>query len=98
MHTCLHDWPDWKAHEILTNLKPGLTPGYSKLLINEIVIPDRGAHWMSTSMDMIMMSVFSSCERTEENWYSLLHGAGYRIVKIWIAEPGTEALIEAELV
>lgn len=97
MHTCLHDWPDSKAHEILVNLKPGLKKGYSKLLIHEIVIPDQKAHWMDTAMDMIMMSVFSSCERTRENWVSLLQGAGYKINGIWDSEPGTEALIEAEV-
>ncbi|KAL8823106.1 MAG: hypothetical protein Q9191_006172 [Dirinaria sp. TL-2023a] len=97
MHTVLHDWPDSKAHEILTNLKPGLTKGYSKLLIHEIVILDQKAHWMDTAMDLIMMSVFSSTERTEEDWHSLLEGAGYKIVRIWYAEPGTDALIEAEL-
>ena len=32
-HSCLHDWPDSKADETLTSLKPGLTKGYSKLLI-----------------------------------------------------------------
>ena len=97
MHSCLHDWPDSKAHEILINLRPGLTRGYSKLLINENVIPDQGAHWISTALDMVMMATFSACERTAGNWRALLEGAGFRIVKIWNSEPGTESLIEAEL-
>ena len=97
MHSCLHDWPDPKAHEILTNLKPGLTRGYSKLLINENVIPDEGAHWLSTALDMIMMTNFSSSERTAQHWQELLEGAGFKIVKIWTYEPGVESLIEAEL-
>lgn len=97
MHSCLHDWPDSKAHEILTGLKPGLVKGYSKLLINENVIPDQGAHWVSTGLDMVMMANFSASERTEQNWQALLTGAGFRIIKIWTFEPGTESLIEAEL-
>ncbi|CAF9930697.1 hypothetical protein IMSHALPRED_008255 [Imshaugia aleurites] len=97
MHSCLHDWPDSKAHEILTSLKPGLTKGYSKLLINENVIPDRGAHWVSTALDMVMMANFSACERTEQDWRALLESAGFKIVKIWTFEPGTESLIEAEV-
>ena len=97
MHTVLHDWPDAKAQEILMNLKPGLMKGYSKLLINETVIPDQGAHWLSTALDMVMMVNFSACERTEKDWRALLGSAGYRIVKIWSGEPGTESLIEAEL-
>lgn len=98
MHSCLHDWPDSKAHDILTSLKPGLIKGYSKLLINENVIPDKGAHWVSTGLDMVMMANFSASERTEQNWRVLLETAGFKIVKIWTYEPGTESLIEAELV
>ena len=97
MRTVLHDWPDAEAKEILKNLKPGMVRGYSKLLINETVIPDQGAHWLSTALDMVMMVNFSACERTEENWRALLTSAGFRIVKIWSSEPGTESLIEAEL-
>ena len=97
MRTVLHDWPDSKAKEILMNLRPSLTRGYSKLLINETVIPAQGAHWLSTALDMVMMVNFSACERTEENWRALLASAGFKIVKIWTREPGTESLIEAEL-
>lgn len=98
MHSCLHDWPDSKARDILANLKPGLTKGYSKLLINENVIPDRGAHWLSTALDMAMMANFSACERTEQNWRALLESAGFKVIKIWTYEPGTESLIEAEVI
>ncbi len=97
MHSCLHDWPDAKAKEILASLKPGMTKGYSKLLINENVIPDMDAHWASTGLDLLMMTLFSSSERTEEHWRMLLESEGFKIAKIWTNEPGTESLIEAEL-
>ncbi|KAL8824346.1 MAG: hypothetical protein Q9191_005115 [Dirinaria sp. TL-2023a] len=97
IHSCLHDWPDVKAREILKSLKPGLTREYSKLLINENVIPDKGAAWLSTGLDMVMMANFSAAERTEENWRALLASAGFRVIRIWTYEPGTESLIEAEL-
>ena len=98
IHSCLHDWPDSKAREILIGLEHGMTKGYSKLLINEFVIPDQGAHWISTGLDIVMMANFSANERTEQNWRELLESAGFKIVKIWTCEPGTESLIEAELV
>ena len=98
IHNCLHNWPDSKAQDILASLKSGLTKGYSKLLINEHVVPDKGAHWLNTSLDMIMMANLSARERTEQNWRALLQSAGFEIVKIWTyEEPGTEGLIEAEL-
>ncbi|MCJ1434794.1 hypothetical protein MMC27_004164 [Xylographa pallens] len=97
MHSCLHDWPDAQAAAILARLAPALTRGYSKLLINENVIPDRGAHWVSTALDMVMMATFSASERTAEHWRALLLGAGFRVVRVWDCEPGAESLIEAEL-
>ena len=97
MHSVLHDWTDERVAEILTNLKPAMTPEYSKLLINEYVIPDTGAHWISTGIDIFMMAIYSSGERTEQDWRRLLEGVGFRIAKIWTPEPGTESLIEAEV-
>ena len=97
MHSVLHDWPDPKALEILASLKPSLTKGYSKLLINENVVPDQGAHWLSTALDLNMMASVSASERTEPQWRESLELAGFHIVKIWSSESGTESLIEAEL-
>ena len=97
MRSILHDWPDEKCAEILANLKPAMTPKYSKLLINEYVIPDTRAHWISTALDMLMMATFSSRERSEQNWRRILEDVGFRIIKIWCPEPGAESLIEAEV-
>jgi len=97
MHSVLHDWPDEKCQEILENITSAMTPGYSKVLINENVIPNQDPHWMGTSLDICMMGLFSSQERTEKNWRSLLESVGLRVVKIWSHSPGTESLIEAEL-
>ena len=71
--------------------------GYSRLLINELVVPDRGAAWSVTSMDWLMLALGAVRERTESDWRELLESAGMRIVKIWTWEQGTESLIEAEL-
>ncbi|RAL10943.1 S-adenosyl-L-methionine-dependent methyltransferase [Aspergillus homomorphus CBS 101889] len=97
LHSILHDWPDDTCRRILANLVAAMTPGYSKLLVNENVIPDTGAYWETTSLDLIMMSVGSG-ERTEGQWRGLLESAGLRIVKIWAAQRGVESLIECELV
>ena len=96
MHRIMHDWPDAKCDEILKQLRPAMTKGYSKLLINEHVVPAKGAHWLTTSHDILMMSLFSARERTEQNWQSLLGSAGFEIARIWTYEPGAESLIEAE--
>lgn len=72
--------------------------GYSKLLINESVVPDVGATWSITSMDWLMMALGAVKERIEKQWRTLLERAGLTVVGIWTYDQGTESLIEAELI
>jgi O-methyltransferase domain len=81
----------------LSNLKPALEPGYSKILINEIVVPDRRAQWYSTSVDMLMMAVHASAERREKQWRALIESAGLKISNIWDCGGAAEKLIEVEI-
>lgn len=98
MHSVLHDWPDNVCKSILARIKEAMKPGYSKLLINENVIPDVGAWWETSALDMVMLTLFCSKERTEADWRNLLEtSAGLKIVKIWSAGKGVESLIEVEL-
>ncbi|KAF3919679.1 O-demethylpuromycin-O-methyltransferase [Dactylellina cionopaga] len=93
----LHDWPDSQVVPILNNLKPALKPGYSKILINEIVIPETNADWFSTSVDILMMVVHSAAERREKQWRALIESAGLKVVKIWSCGSAAEKLIEVKL-
>lgn len=97
MKMVLHDWPDVQCREILSNLKPAMDRGYSKILINEIVIPETGAGWFATSVDMLMMTAHSAAERREKGWRDLLESVGLKIVKIWDCGEAPEKLIEVEL-
>lgn len=94
----LHDWPESSAREILANLKPALERGYSKILINEIVVPDCGAGWFSTSVDLIMMTMLAAHERRENQWRALIESVGgLKLSKIWNCGAAPERLIEVEL-
>ena len=75
-----------------------MKPGYSKLLVNEIVIPDKGAHMASTGLDLLMMASFAAAQRTETGWRELLDEAGFKILKIWEGKGGGESLIECEVI
>ncbi|KAK2756215.1 hypothetical protein FQN54_005623 [Arachnomyces sp. PD_36] len=97
MHSILHDWPDDVSLKILTHLADAMTPGYSKILINENVIPDTDAYWETTALDIIMMGCFASQERTEKQWRKLLSAAGLKVLNVWTVERGVESLIECEL-
>ena len=95
---CLHDWPNEQCKEILSNLKPALKPGYSRILLNEIVIPEVKAGWFETSVDLIMMTANSAQERREWEWRELIEGVdGLKVRKIWDVEGAAEKVIEVEL-
>lgn len=98
MHSVLHDWSDERCQTILTELVRVMKPGFSKILINEIVVPDQNAHWRMTGLDLIIMVLTAASERTEKQWEKLLSSVGLRIVKIWGHPEGTKSLIEADLV
>ncbi|TLD36484.1 S-adenosyl-L-methionine-dependent methyltransferase [Venturia nashicola] len=64
-------------------VSPAMRKGFSKILLNEIVIPDRGANWFCTSLDVLMMLAHAAQERTEGDWRVLLGKAGLEIARIW---------------
>ena len=97
MHSVLHDWPDEQCRQILRILKDAMEPGYSKILINENVLPESGASWQMTSLDWTMMAMAGSAERTEKQWRKLIGSVGLRVSGIWTKDPAYESLIEVNL-
>ncbi|GIJ83164.1 hypothetical protein Asppvi_001683 [Aspergillus pseudoviridinutans] len=98
MRNCLHDWPDDVCDSILARVKAAMKRGYSRLLIHEHVIPETGAYWEATALDMVMLTLLSAQERTRAAWYNLIETrAGLNIVKIWSGGKGSQSLIECEL-
>ena len=71
--------------------------GYSRLLIEDLVMPDRGADMRQASVDMTMYFMPEGIERTAGQWQELLEHAGLQIIKIWSDGSGMESVIEAEL-
>ncbi|GLA82659.1 hypothetical protein AtubIFM56815_006847 [Aspergillus tubingensis] len=98
IHSTLHNWCDDVCETLLKRVKDALKPRYSRLLINEFVVPETGAHWEITGLDMMMLGLFSSEQRTRAAWYDLIERrAGLRIVQIWSAGAGVESVIECEV-
>ncbi|KAM7208263.1 S-adenosyl-L-methionine-dependent methyltransferase [Naviculisporaceae sp. PSN 640] len=103
LHSILHDWSDEICVSIIANIKAAMKPGYSRLLIDEGVIPDTNASWEATGLDIVLSALLSSRERTRAEWTRLLEGkAGLKINKFYHylgdASRGTTSLIECELV
>jgi hypothetical protein len=55
MHGILHDWNDDDALTILIHIKNAMTPGYSKLLVDDIMMPNCGATRLQTFVDVQTM-------------------------------------------
>ncbi|KAK9788263.1 putative O-methyltransferase [Seiridium cardinale] len=96
LHSVLHDWGDDDCVKILEQLKLALKPGYSTVLLNELIVPSQNAPWPITSMDQLVFVLGSMKERTQKDWEALLKRAGYKIAKVYSYEMGNESLIEAE--
>ena len=97
MHGILHDWSDEPARKILENLKSAMTPGYSKLLVHDHIIPEDHPHPQATAYDLTMMVKVAAEERSESQWYELLGSAGFKVIKIWTSPLAAQSIIEAEL-
>ncbi|KAI0176482.1 putative O-methyltransferase [Hypoxylon sp. FL1284] len=97
LHSVLHDWGDDDCVRILEQLRPAMKPGYSRLLINEIIVPGQNATWPVTSMDQLVFVLGAMAERTESAWEKILRRAGFEISQVYSYEMGSESLIEAEL-
>jgi hypothetical protein len=100
-HFILHDWPDADCVRIARNIRDAMTPGgYSKFLIHEHVLPDMGHDREQTGLDLLMMTLFGSKERTEQQWRDLLEEqvGGLKITGIWTYRTGLERVVECERV
>ncbi|OBT96238.1 hypothetical protein VE01_05748 [Pseudogymnoascus verrucosus] len=97
LHSILHDWGDDEGVKILEILVPALKKGYSRVLLNEIVVSEEKPTIAATSMDMMMLDHFSVRERTETEWRVILAKAGLNIIHIYTYPGVAESLIEAEL-
>ena len=97
LRNIMHDWPDDKCQLILSSLASAMRPGYSKILLNELVLPDQGCDIIAAQVDITMMAVVAGIERTERQWHDLVGSAGLKIENIWTDVPEAESIIELAL-
>ncbi|CAH0028015.1 unnamed protein product [Clonostachys rhizophaga] len=96
-HAVPHDWPDADVARMFAEVKKVMTPGYSKLLVYEVIMPAQGASHLAATLDLALMSCTSGLERTEEAWRRLLKECGFKIVSISRHPRALESVIEAEM-
>lgn len=77
----LHDWTDEDSIRILQNLIPALS-SESRIVIDEVVLPDINVPWQCAFMDLSMSASLGGCERSREEWDSLLRRADLQVEEI----------------
>ncbi|KAI0852879.1 putative O-methyltransferase [Daldinia vernicosa] len=82
-HHILHDWSDEQCLLILKPVKEAMKPGYSKLIIHDVIVPEQGASPFHGMMDLAMMAFNGGLERSERQWRELLGKAGFDVIKFW---------------
>jgi hypothetical protein len=92
----LLNWPDAYVVKFLKNLVPALKPG-AKVLINEGCLPEPGtvSSWddkLLRCLDLCMMAMFTSKERTVEEWAGLFQAADTRFKFVGARKPESSLL------
>lgn len=91
-----HDWSDEKARILLGHVVDAMEAGYSKLVIEEYILPDRNAEFLHGTTDMAVMIFCSGLERTRQQWKSLLESVGLQPT-FWTRENDGLGVIESVL-
>jgi hypothetical protein len=94
LRTVLHDFPDKQAIQILKGIRDAMT-SESVLLLNENFLPEKDVPLYNAEVDFSMLALFSSMERTQKEWSTLLEAAGLKLVKVWT--PTTQVTASATL-
>ncbi|PWY66469.1 S-adenosyl-L-methionine-dependent methyltransferase [Aspergillus sclerotioniger CBS 115572] len=95
----LHNWPDQECRQILGHLRDAMGPD-SVVLIHDRVFPDEvaGMSKADVSIDLAMMMLCGSMERTEAQFRTLFASVGLRMVRVWRGPAQSQdAVVEAVL-
>lgn len=72
-----------------------MNPGYSKLLVYKLIVPEREASTWMVTQDFNMMTL---CATVEKQWRQTLSEASLKVVGVYLTKDGVpEGIIEAEI-
>ncbi|KAE8150516.1 S-adenosyl-L-methionine-dependent methyltransferase [Aspergillus avenaceus] len=97
MKHVMHDWSDGNCRIILGHVVDAMERGYSKLLIEEHILPDQHAKELETLRDLIVMVWCPGNERTRQRWTELLESVGLEIQNFWLPDGFGTGIVEAVL-
>ena len=75
-----------------------MVPGYSKLILNESILPNKDWPLMHAVGDIHIMALLAAAKRSQKQFEELIRSAGLKIVKFWYPPDFGEGVIEIERV
>ena len=87
LRSVLHDWTDDLCTKILLQLREAMAED-SVIVLDEIVIPAKGASAMQMHFDLAMLAALGARERSESQWSELLSTTGLKIRDMWTYDEG----------
>jgi hypothetical protein len=95
LKSCLHDWPDEKAIEILRKCRRAM-PDHGRVLVVEIVLaPGRPIGHPHKLIDLEMMVTLGGKERSEQEFAALLTRAGLKLISVTPISGSFFSVVEA---
>jgi demethylsterigmatocystin 6-O-methyltransferase len=91
----LRDYTDEVAIDILKNIIPAMDETHSRIIVDDVVAPETGAHWAETGTDICIMGALGSRERTEKHWKELFFRAGLQFKGLY---PWSHPVVNAAMV
>lgn len=92
----MHDWPDNDCVAILSHTAEAMGPD-SRLLIDEMIVPETGISWETAYMDVTMMASHGGGERTMKEYGQLLDQSGLKIEQVHQYDSRMTSIIVAVL-
>ena len=73
-----YSWNDEPSKVILGSVAKAVAPD-SVVIVDDVVMPQVGASWKQSSMDLAMMTMLAAVERTENHFAQLLQESGLKL-------------------
>jgi O-methyltransferase domain/Dimerisation domain len=89
----LHDWDDERCMAILGQCRRAM-PDHGKLLVVELVLPEGDEPFLGKWLDLHMLVLLGSRERTAAEYDTLFRAAGFKLARVVPTPPGP-SVVEA---
>jgi hypothetical protein len=94
MKSIIHDWDDEISEKILRNIRTAIAPN-GKLLLVELVLPERATANWGALLDMEMLVTPGGRERTRAEFANLLARCGFRLTRVIDTATPMSSIVEA---